>query len=68
MLFLQFYNYIPFEQGLVLYLGKLEFPLPKDGVYRVLIEIDLLVMEKILQYFSLFRYHLPLVKELTSFE
>jgi hypothetical protein len=32
ILFLHFYDYLPFEGGLVLYLDKLEFPLPKDNL------------------------------------
>jgi hypothetical protein len=32
-LFLNFCDYLPFEQDLALYLNKLEFPLPKDNLY-----------------------------------
>jgi FtsH-binding integral membrane protein len=30
--FLHFYNYLPFEEDLALYLNNLEFPLPKDDL------------------------------------
>jgi hypothetical protein len=30
-----FYDYLPFEEDLALYLNKLEFPSPKDNVYQV---------------------------------
>jgi hypothetical protein len=30
--FLHFYDYLPLEEDLALYLNKLEFPLPKDTV------------------------------------
>jgi hypothetical protein len=32
---LHFCNYLPLEEGLALYLNKLEFPLDKDDVYQV---------------------------------
>ena len=33
--FLHFCDYLPFEEDLVLYLNKLEFPSPKDNLYQV---------------------------------
>jgi hypothetical protein len=33
--FLHFYDYLPFEEDLALYLNKLEFPSPKDNLYQV---------------------------------
>jgi hypothetical protein len=33
--FLHFRNYLPFEEGLALYLNKLEFHSPKDSLYQV---------------------------------
>jgi hypothetical protein len=33
--FLHFYDYLPFEEDLALYLNNLESPLPKDDVYKV---------------------------------
>jgi hypothetical protein len=32
---LHFCDYLPFEQELALYLNKLEFPSPKDNLYKV---------------------------------
>jgi hypothetical protein len=32
--FLHFYDYLPFEEDLALYLNNLEFPLPKDNLYQ----------------------------------
>ena len=60
----QFCNYIPFEGDLALYLNNFEFPLPNDDFQPRLVEIDLLVLEKILKIFSVFLffcYYLPLV-------
>jgi hypothetical protein len=33
--FLHFYDYLPFEEDLALYLINLEFPLPKSDLYQV---------------------------------
>jgi hypothetical protein len=33
--FLHFWDYLPFEEDLALYLNNLEFPLPKDDLYPV---------------------------------
>ena len=33
--FLHFCDYLPFEEDLVLYLNKLEYPSPKDNLYQV---------------------------------
>jgi hypothetical protein len=33
--FLQFYDYLPFEEDLALYLSNLKFSLPKDGFNQV---------------------------------
>jgi hypothetical protein len=32
--FLHFCDYLPFEDGLALYLNKHEFPSPKDNLYQ----------------------------------
>jgi hypothetical protein len=45
--FLYFCDYLPLEEGLALYLNKLEFSLPKDNFVPSLIEFGLLVLEKI---------------------
>jgi hypothetical protein len=37
--FLHFCDYLPFEEDLVLYLNKTEFPLPKDILYQVLLNL-----------------------------
>ena len=34
-LFLNFRDYLPFDEGLVLHLNKIEAPSPKDDVYEV---------------------------------
>jgi hypothetical protein len=34
-LFLNVYDYLPFDKDLALYLKKLEFPLRKDDLYQV---------------------------------
>jgi hypothetical protein len=46
-LILHFYFYLPFEEDLPLYSNKLEFSSPKDDFVRSLIEIGLLVLNKI---------------------
>jgi hypothetical protein len=33
--FLPFCDYLPFEEGLALYLNKLEFPSPKENLYQI---------------------------------
>jgi hypothetical protein len=33
--FLNFCDYLPFEENLALYLNKLEFPSPKDNLFQV---------------------------------
>jgi hypothetical protein len=33
--FLQFCDYLPFQEDLALYLKNLELPLPKDDLYQV---------------------------------
>jgi hypothetical protein len=33
--FLQFYDYLPFEEDLALYLNKLEFSSPRNNLYQV---------------------------------
>jgi hypothetical protein len=33
--FLHFYDYLPFEEGLAIYLNNLEFPLTKSDLYQV---------------------------------
>jgi hypothetical protein len=37
--FLNFCNYLPFEEDLALYLNNLEFPLPKDNLYHVWLKL-----------------------------
>jgi hypothetical protein len=37
--FLHLCDYLPFEEDLVLYLNKLESPLPKDNLYQVLLNL-----------------------------
>jgi hypothetical protein len=45
-------RYLPFEEYLALYLNNFKFPLPKDDLYPNLIDIGLLVLEKIFQHFQ----------------
>jgi hypothetical protein len=33
--FLNFFDYLPFEEDLALHLNKIEFPSPKDDLYQV---------------------------------
>ena len=37
--FLLFHNYLPLEKGGALHLNKLEFPLPKDALFQVLLKL-----------------------------
>jgi hypothetical protein len=37
--FLQFCNYLPFEEDLTLYLNNLEPPLPKHDLYKVSLKL-----------------------------
>jgi hypothetical protein len=37
--FLHFCDYPPFEKDLDLYLNNLDFPLPKDDLYQVLLNL-----------------------------
>jgi hypothetical protein len=64
--FLRFCDYLPFEANLALYLNKLEFPLPKDNVYQVWLNLACWLWRKNFFYFFsaflLFRYYLPLEK------
>jgi hypothetical protein len=47
-----FYNYLPFEEDLALYLNKTEYPSPKDNFVPRVIEFGLLVLEKIFKNFQ----------------
>jgi hypothetical protein len=62
--FLHFFDYLPFEEDLTLYLNKLEYPLPKDNFYQVWFNLACLFWRrrffKIFSVFLLFRYYLPL--------
>jgi hypothetical protein len=62
-----FYDYIPFEEGLALYLNKLKFPLPKDNLYQVLLILACWFWRrrylKNFSVFLLFRYYLPLERD-----
>jgi hypothetical protein len=61
--FLHFYDYLPFEKHLALYLNKFEFPLPKDNLYQVWLNLACWFwrrfLKKIFSVFLLFRYYLP---------
>jgi hypothetical protein len=56
----------PFEEDLVLYLNKLEFPSPKDNLYQVWLNLAFWSWRRsfliFLSAFLLFRYYLPLEK------
>jgi hypothetical protein len=62
--FLHFCDYPPFEENLVLYLNKIEFPSPKDNLYQVWLNLASWFWRrrflKIFSAFLLFRYYLPL--------
>jgi hypothetical protein len=63
--FLHFCDYLPFEEDLALYLNKLEFPLPKDSLYHVWLNLACWFWRRFLKIFILFllfRYYLPLEK------
>jgi hypothetical protein len=64
--FLHFCDYLPFEEYLVIYLNTLEFPLPKDTLYQVSLNLASSFWRttflKIFSAFLLFRYYLPLEK------
>jgi hypothetical protein len=53
---LHFCDYFPFEEDLALYFNNLEFPLLKDDL---LIEIGLLVLEKIFFNINICKYGFP---------
>jgi hypothetical protein len=59
-----FCDYLPFEEGLALYLNKLEFPSPKDSLYQVWLNLACWFWRrrffKIFSVFLLFRYYLHL--------
>ena len=61
-----FYDYLPFEEYLALYLNKLEFPSPKDTLYQVWLNLACWFLRrrflKIFNVFLLFCYYLPLEK------
>ena len=58
------FYYLPFEEDLVLYLNKLEFPSPKDNLYQVRLNLACWFWRRrFLKFFSaflLFCYYLPL--------
>jgi hypothetical protein len=62
--FLHFCDYLTFEEGLALYLNKLEFPSPKDNLYQVWFNLACWFWRrrflKNFSAFSLFSYYLPL--------
>jgi hypothetical protein len=63
--FLHFCDYLRFEEGLALYLNKLEFSSPKDNLYQVWLILSCWFWRRFLKIFSvflLFRYYLPLEK------
>ena len=64
--FLHFWDYLPFEEDLALYLNNLEFPLPKDDLCQVWLKMACWFWRrrflKIFSVFLLFRYYLPLEK------
>jgi hypothetical protein len=60
-------DYIPFEKDLTLYLYNFKFPLPKDDLYQVLLELACWFwrrrfLKNKFSKFLLFCYHLPLGK------
>jgi hypothetical protein len=60
-----FWDYLPFEEDLALYLNKLEFPLPKDTLYQVWSNLAHWFWRRFLKIFNvflLFCYYLPLEK------
>jgi hypothetical protein len=63
--FLQYCDYLTFEEDLALYLYKLEFPLPKNNLYHVWLNLACWFWRRFLNIFSafsLFRYYIPLEK------
>ena len=60
------FDYLPFEKDLALYLNKLDLPLPKDNLYQVWANLACWFWRRrFLKFFSaflLFRYYLPLEK------
>jgi hypothetical protein len=64
--FFHFCDYLPFEEDLALYLNKLEFPLPKDNLYQVWLNLACWFWRRrFLKFFSallLLCYYLPLEK------
>jgi hypothetical protein len=64
--FLYFCEYLPFEEGLALYLNKLESSLPKDNLYQVWLNYAQWFWRRRFFFknsiFFLFRYYLPLEK------
>jgi hypothetical protein len=61
--FLHFCDYLPLEEDLALYLNEFEFPLPKDNVYQVWLNLACWFWRRFLKIFSvflLFCYYLPL--------
>jgi hypothetical protein len=63
--FLHFWDYLPFEEDLALYLNNVEFPLPKDDFCQVWLKLACWFLgKKIFKNFSvlLFCDYLPLEK------
>jgi hypothetical protein len=62
--FFHFFNYLPFEVDLALYLNNLEFPLPKDDLCQVWLKLACWFWRrrflKIFSVFLLFCDYLPL--------
>ena len=63
MYFCFFLYYLPLKKSVVLYLNKVQYPLPKDAFFTVLVKMGPVVLEKrLLRYvnvFPLLHHHLP---------
>jgi hypothetical protein len=64
--FLHFFDYLPFEEDLALYLNKFNFPLSNNNLYQVCLNLVCWFWRrrflKIFIVFLLFRFYLPLEK------
>jgi hypothetical protein len=50
---LHFYDYLPFEEELALYLNNLESPLPKDDLYQVQLKLACWFWRRIKIFFNI---------------